>query len=101
MTRTKRIYCWLTDKEFECLMQNVKKSGLRREPYLRSLIDGYEVKEAPTEEWAKLIRMLSGMANNLNQLTWLSHRSGEVADWEAIRQMQQEVSEIFSWVQNG
>ena len=100
MTRTKRVYVWLTDKEFEYLMQNVKKSGLCREGYLRHLIEGYEVREAPTKEWVELIHLLSGMANNLNQLTWLSHRSGEVADWEAIRQMRQEISEIFSWVKN-
>lgn len=36
MTRTKRVYVWLTDKEFEYLMRNVKKSGLCREAYLGS-----------------------------------------------------------------
>ncbi|WP_449290713.1 plasmid mobilization protein [Oscillibacter ruminantium] len=95
MTRTKRVYVWLTDKEFEYLVRNVKKSGLCREAYLRLLIEGYEVKEAPTKEWVELIHLLSGMANNLNQLTWLSHRSGEVADWAAIREMREEASEAF------
>ena len=81
-------------------MRNVKKSGLSREGYLRLLIEGYEVKEAPRKEWVELIHLLSGMANNLNQLTWLSHRSGEVADWAAIREMQHDLREIFNWVKN-
>lgn len=79
-------------------MRNVKKSGLCREAYLRLLIEGYEVKEAPTKEWVELIQLLSGMANNLNQLTWLSHRTGEVSDWGKIREMREEVREVFNVV---
>ena len=44
----KRVYVWLTMEEFAHLDANVKKSGLRREPYLRALIEGREVREAPT-----------------------------------------------------
>lgn len=98
MTRTKRVYFWLTDKEFEYLMRNVKKSGLCREGYLRLLIEGYEVKEAPTKEWVELIHLLSGMANNLNQIARMSHIEGEVRDWEAIREMRKEMSTIFDRV---
>lgn len=98
MTRTKRVYVWLTDKEFEYLMRNVKKSGLCREAYLRLLIEGYEVKEAPTKEWVELIHLLSGMANNLNQIARMSHVKGEVRDWEMIYEMREEVRTIFDAV---
>lgn len=100
MTRTKRVYVWLTDKEFEYLMRNVKKSGLSREAYLRHLIEGYEVKEAPTKEWVELIHLLSGMANNLNQIARMSHVKGEISDWETIREMQEEIRAIFDVVKN-
>lgn len=100
MTRTKRVYVWLTDQEFEYLMKNVKKSGLCRETYLRHLIEGYEVKEAPTAEWVQLIHLLSGMANNLNQIARMSHITGTVADWGAIQQVQEDVQAIFGKVKN-
>lgn len=61
-------------------MRNVKKSGLCWEVYLWHLIEGYEVKEAPTKEWVELIHLLSGMANNLNQSAMMSHINGEVSD---------------------
>lgn len=61
-------------------MKNVKKSGLCQKAYLRHLIAGYEVKKAPTAEWVQLIHLLSSMANNLNQMTQLSHSIGTVAD---------------------
>ena len=69
----KRVYVWLTMEEFARLDANVKKSGLRREPYLRALIEGREVREAPTQEWRKLIVLLSGIGNNLNQLARHAH----------------------------
>ncbi|MDD3346457.1 plasmid mobilization relaxosome protein MobC [Oscillibacter sp.] len=100
MTRTKRVYVWLTDQEFEYLMKNVKKSGLCRETYLRHLIEGYEVKEAPTAEWVQLIHLLSGMANNLNQIARMSHATGTVADWGAIQQIRDDVRDIFGKVKN-
>lgn len=100
MTRTKRVYVWLTNQEFEYLMKNVKKSGLCREAYLRLLIEGYEVKEAPTKEWVELIRLLSGMANNLNQIARMSHVKGEVSDWGAILEIQQDLREVFNWAKN-
>ena len=79
----KRIYVSLTMEEFARLDANVKKSGLCREPYLRALIEGREVREAPTQEWRKLIGLLSGMGNNLNQLARHAHYTGQM-DTEKI-----------------
>ena len=79
----KRIYVWLTMEEFAHLDANGKKSGLHREPYLRALIEGREVREAPTQEWRKLIGLLSGIGNSLNQLARRAHYSGQM-DTEKI-----------------
>ena len=93
----KRIYVWLTMEEFACLAANVKKSGLRQEPYLRALIEGREVREAPTADWRKLIGLLSGIGNNLNQLTRRAHYSGQM-DTEKIHKALGEIGEIFDHV---
>ena len=58
------------------------------------------MKEAPTKECVELIHLLSGMANNLNQVARMSHAKGEVSDWEAIREMRKEVRTIFDVVKN-
>ena len=93
----KRIYVWLTMEEFARLDANVKKSGLRREPYLRALIEGREVREAPTQEWHKLIGLLSGMGNNLNQLARYAHYTGQM-NTEEINKALDEIREIFDHV---
>ena len=93
----KRNYVWLTMDEFARLDANVKKSGLRREPYLRALIEGREVREAPTQEWRKLIGLLSGMGNNLNQLARHAHYTGQM-NTEEINKALDEIREIFDHV---
>ena len=96
----KRIYVWLTVEEFARLDANVKKSGLRREPYLRALIEGRELREAPTQEWRKLIGLLSGIGNNLNQLARRAHYSGQM-DTEKINKALEEIEEIFDHGKQG
>ena len=93
----KRVYVWLTMEEFAHLDANVKKSGLRREPYLRALIEGREVREAPTQEWRKLIGLLSGIGNNLNQLARYAHYTGQM-NTEEINRALDEIREIFDRV---
>ena len=100
MTRTKRVYVWLTDEEFAHLMKNVKLSGLNREIYLRQLIANRDVRQAPTEEWLKLIQLLSGMENNWNQRSQMSYAAGEVSDWQAIGEIRKSVGTVFNNVNN-
>ena len=84
-------------EEFARLDANVKKSGLRREPYLRALIEGREVREAPTQEWRKLIGLLSGIGNNLNQLARHANYTGQMNS-EEINKALDEIGEIFDHV---
>ena len=46
--------------------------GSKKEPLIRNLIMGVEIKPRPTEEQLRLVREISGIANNINQITRLS-----------------------------
>ena len=87
-TRNNVILFRLDDKEHAYLKKQVKLSGLSMASYLRAIIKGYEVRPAPTEETIKLLKMLFGMSNNLNQLTKRVHETGRIydADLEDLRQ---------------
>ena len=78
-TRNNVILFRLDDKEHAYLKKQVKLSGLSMASYLRAIIKGYEVRPAPTEETIKLLHLLFGMSNNLNQLTMLAHIHGSVS----------------------
>lgn len=90
----------LNEEEYRWLMDNVNKSCLRHEPYIRALIAGEEIYPGPTEEWLALVRLLSGMGNNLNQLATRANwsRSLTQRDLEELRQMRNEFWEIVERV---
>ena len=76
----------LNAKELRYLEEQVKKSGLAREEYLRTLIMGGEVHAKPCEHHADLLRKIAGLCNNANQLAHVANASG-TASPENLREM--------------
>lgn len=73
-------------KELRFLDEQVQRSGLSREEYLRTLIVGAEVKARPCEHHADLLRKVAGLCNNANQLAHMANANGR-ADAESVREM--------------
>ena len=59
----------LTDDEAEQLHELVRKSGRSREAFLREMVKGYRLCEKPDPEFYKIMRELSAIGNNINQLS--------------------------------
>lgn len=59
---------WLNENENKMLKEKSKKTGLSEAEYLRCLIEGYNPKEKPDEEFYKIMRNLRAIGNNLNQI---------------------------------
>ena len=66
-------------------------AGRPIEPFIRELITGVELRHRPPDELAELLRQLSGMAVNINQIAKVANASGFVRmeDIEQIKAMQQ------------
>lgn len=58
------------------------------EPVIRSLIMGTELRRCPPDELTELLRQMSGMAANINQIAKAANASGFVRI-EDIKTMQQ------------
>lgn len=71
--RTIKKQLWLDAKENKLLKQKSDKAGLTEAEFLRSCIKGYKIKEQPTEEIKDMHRKLTGVANNINQITHNSY----------------------------
>lgn len=93
----------LNEQEHEHLKKQVERSGLSMAAYLRAILSGQEVRPAPTEESIMLYRLLSGMSNNLNQLTMLAHIHGGVSaeDIQSIKTFHAELRELIFAVKYG
>ena len=73
MRRNKEIKVRFTEKEYEVLVEKVRKSGISREKYMRALVAGMEFKELPPIDYYKLVNEWNAVGNNLNQLVKQTH----------------------------
>lgn len=86
----KRISLRLDSAEYEHLKQLSADTGLKMEPVLRRLIVGAELRPRPPDELPELLRQLSGMAVNINQIAKVANARGFVrmGDIDRIKAMQ-------------
>ena len=99
--RNKRLWVHLNDEEYNNAITNFKKTGLSNEAALRDLINGFSPKEKPDERFYEMMKVLSGIANNVNQLARKAHEYGSVnsqalkIEAEKWSQFQTEIRETF------
>lgn len=72
----KRVSLRLNSAEYAHLKQLSMDTGLKMEPVIRRLIVGAELRPRPPDELAELLRQLSGMAVNINQIAKVANASG-------------------------
>ena len=87
----------LNAKELRFLEEQVEKSGLSREEYIRSLVMGGEVRARPCEHHTELLRKISGLCNNANQLAHVANAAGR-AETESVREMLRISKEVWQIV---
>lgn len=76
--RKTQISVRLTKSEKAHLEHQAWLSGMAMEPFIRSLIAGCKIKERPPEYWGELIRQLSAIGNNINQIAHVANAAYEV-----------------------
>ena len=83
----------LNEQEHTHLKRLSETTGLKMEPLVRQLILGRELKPRPPENLAALLRQMSAMGNNINQITKVANSSKFIRseDMEAIQKMQDEL----------
>ena len=86
----KRVSLRLNSAEYAHLKQLSMDTGLKMEPVIRRLIVGAELRPRPPGELTELLRQLSGMAVNINQIAKVANASGFVRmeDIAHIKMMQ-------------
>ena len=78
LKRSIKITFRLNTKEQQSLANQVKKSGLSQEAFIRSLINGYMPKELPPPDYFSMTRELHAIGSNLNQLAAKANTTGHI-----------------------
>lgn len=83
----------LNEEEYIHLKRQSEITGLKMEPLVRQLILGRDVKPHPPENMAALLRQMSAMGNNINQIAKVANSAHFVRkeEIEAIQKMQDEL----------
>ena len=80
-----------------CINARQSASTGSREEYIRSIVMGGEVRARPCEHHTELLRKVSGLCNNANQLAHVANGCG-MAGEESIREMLRMTKETWRLV---
>lgn len=72
----------LNAAEYAHLCRQAEATGLKMEPLIRQLIMGVTLRPRPPDEYAALLRELSAIGNNANQLAHQANARGEATQAE-------------------
>ena len=96
--RTVKIDLRLTESEAATLNRDVKKAGVSREAYLRSLIRKMPLKEKPPVDVIDILKNLQQINNNMNQIAVKANAKGFVdtaSYWENVRWLKDTVRKLM------
>lgn len=83
--RNRHVSVWLNDAELGHLRRQAAAAGLGVDPFLRSLILGVELRPRPPDTYAALLRELSAIGNNINQIAHTVNAQKYAADGQVDR----------------
>jgi len=102
--RTIQILFRLNEAEYQMLMEQVKKSGLKRETYVRSVLAGSQLKEQPSVDFFAVLKQLGQISNNLNQIARIANITGNIdaATYETnVANLQDITAELLRTMMSG
>ena len=96
--RAKHVSVWMNEAEYRHLREQAAIAGMGINPFMRSLIAGTQLRPRPSDQYAGLLRELSAIGNNINQIAhWANARrdirESEITDaialvrraWELVK----------------
>ena len=88
--RQNGVLVYLSDAEKQHLVKQTAVAGLSVGAFIRKLIIGKEIRPRPPDELPELLRQLSGIGTNINQIAKVANASGYVRkeDIQNIMEMQ-------------
>lgn len=98
--RTQQITVRLTKQEKDHLDKQARLAGMKMEPFVRNLIAGSYIRERPAEYWGEMIRQLSAIGNNINQIAHIANAT-ESVDKEELQETQRLIKEVWKIVKEG
>ena len=78
------IGAWLDDKEYRHLKKQAELAGMGIDPFIRSLVSGTQLRPRPPDQYAALLRELSAIGNNINQIAYWANATRSIREPEIV-----------------
>lgn len=75
---------WLGDQEFAHLNKQCAITGLSTSAFVRQAIAGIQLRPRPPDEYAALLRELSAIGNNINQIAHWANAQKSIREAEIV-----------------
>ena len=82
--RNHYIGVWLNAKEYEHLTQICTTSGLSSSVIIRQMLAGTQLRPRPPDQYAALLRELSAIGNNVNQIAYWANAQKSIREAEIV-----------------
>ena len=75
---------WLDKEEYHHLQEQCSVTGLSVSTLVRKLIAGVQLRPRPPGEYTKLLRELSAIGNNINQIAYWANARKSIREAEIV-----------------
>lgn len=79
--RNRHVSVWMDEQEYQHLKQ-AELAGLGIDPFIRTLATGVQIRPHPLDTYAALLRELSAIGNNVNQIAYWANATKGIGKTE-------------------
>lgn len=83
-TRPRHVSVWMNEAEYRHLREQATLAGLGIDPFIRSLVAGAQLRPRPPGQYAALLRELSAIGNNINQIAYWANAKKSIHEAEIV-----------------
>ena len=80
--RDRHVSVWMNEQEYRHLKKQADMAGMKVDPFIRNLVAGVQLRPRPPDAYAALLRELSAIGNNVNQIAYWANARGSVSEAE-------------------
>lgn len=82
--RTHHVSVWMNEAEYRHLKTQAQLAGMGMDPFLRNLVAGVRLRPRPPDTYSKLLRELSAIGNNINQIAHWANAQKSIYEHEIV-----------------
>jgi len=74
----------MNEIEYQHLKKQTELAGMGIDPFIRSLVSGAQLRPRPPDQYAALLRELSAIGNNINQIAYWANATRSIREPEIV-----------------